>query len=408
MANKILSKCLIGILLVTCFFGTQHSTYASTPSTYSATVTATTLNVRSTPSTSGSIIGSFKYNQRINVLAEQNGWGKVMVGQKSGWIAVRYVKKVTSPTTNAYVNATTLNVRSTPSTSSAVVATLKKGQAITVLKTSGAWLQIKTPSGKTGWVAKQYTSTQPTSKLTLTANANLRQGPGTNYPIVKQGKKNDTYPIVTKQNDWVKIQLSASKAAWVASWLTSLSADLSVLKGKVLVLDPGHGGKDSGTIGADGTYEKTVALRTAKLVESRLENAGAKVVMTRDGDTYPTLSDRVAISHKYHADAFISMHYNSAGKSASGIESYYYTESKDKNLATYIQKGLVKYTGMKDLGVAKGDFHVIRENQDPATLLELGFLSNPNEEDKILTNSFQQNAAKGIVEGITNYFNSIK
>lgn len=170
------------------------------------------------------------------------------------------------------------------------------------------------------------------------------------------------------------------------------------------MLDPGHGAQDPGATGKNNK-EKDLTLATAKKVKVKLEAAGAKVVMTRTGDTYPTLSERVKISQNNHADIFISIHFNSGSKSANGIETYYWTTYENESkLAQLVQKELIKSTGLSDRGAETGNFQVIRTNDSPAILVELGFISNPDEEKIIETSDFQNKAATGIANGLEAYF----
>lgn len=199
--------------------------------------------------------------------------------------------------------------------------------------------------------------------------------------------------------------LSTTKPITITPKLEIASTDPNKgLKDKVIVLDPGHGGIDPGAHG-ERNNEKDLTLATAKKVKEKLETAGAKVVMTRTGDTYPTLSERVKISQNNNADVFISIHYNAGSSSASGIETYFWkTNTDESKLASLVQNGIIKSTGMKNRGTAEGNFQVIRDNTDSAILVELGFISNPDEENIVETSDFQNKVATGIVNGLEAYF----
>ncbi|MEF3353065.1 N-acetylmuramoyl-L-alanine amidase family protein [Paenibacillus sp. GYB006] len=175
---------------------------------------------------------------------------------------------------------------------------------------------------------------------------------------------------------------------------------------KTVVIDPGHGGSDPGTIGITNTHEKDFTLALALKVEALLENeTQINVVMTRDEDVYPTRTERVALANQLKADIFVSIHGNSvlASPQASGTESYYYQRSSSKDLAKVIHKHLVKALGFKDRGVKEGNYQVIRETTMAAALLEIGFLSNLAEEEALFTEAVQDKAAQAIVEGIKEY-----
>jgi N-acetylmuramoyl-L-alanine amidase len=414
-------------------------------SSKTGTVNASRLNVRAAADLNGAIVTSLPKNAKVAVLAVQGSWVHIKLDNgKTGWVSSSYLtisetvnapaKPVEIPagptpesTKTGTVNVSSLNLRSVPSTSGQVLASLPRNTVVTVLQVQTGWAQVKTAANQTGWVASPYvtmkdenkTPAAPAQSVTLQSNANLRKGPGTNFAIAGSGQAGSTYTLIKEQNEWMQIKLANGQEAWIAGWLVTKGSTVpsapaappaspsSVLKGKRIVIDAGHGGKDSGTVGQKGSFEKTLALNTSKLVASLLESAGANVVMTRDDDTFISLSGRVKVSHQHNADAFISIHYNAASPSANGIMSFYYSAEKERQLAKAIQESLLQHTNRKDMGVRFGNFHVIRENKKPAVLLELGFLSNAAEEQHVKSDAFQQSAAKAIYEGIARYFEEL-
>lgn len=171
----------------------------------------------------------------------------------------------------------------------------------------------------------------------------------------------------------------------------------------VIVLDPGHGGKDSGAEGQH-TVEKKLTLQTAKQLEKTLSNLGATVYLTRDSDKFVSLKTRAAFAEEKNADLFISIHYNSSpSEEPHGITTFYYHEEDSKLLATTIHYSLVDETKAYDRGVLFGDYLVLRDNSVPSVLLELGFLSNMKEAEEINSSSYQEKLVKGISEGIITY-----
>ncbi|MEH7312160.1 N-acetylmuramoyl-L-alanine amidase [Priestia megaterium] len=394
----------------------------------SAKVTATSLNVRATPSTSGAIVGKITKGNTVDIVDESKGWAKITYSGKEAWISSQYINKTQTNSTStanstsksAVVNASSLNVRSSASTGASIVTSLSRNSKVTVVKVSGSWSQIKTASGQTGWVASQYLkadsgqSSQPAQSIQITKASNLRSQPSLSAGIIRVAKAGERFKKVGETNDWVQIQYSASQTAWVSKGLTaaagsttsaSLPSSSAALKDKIIVVDAGHGGYDPGTSGKS-SIEKNLALTTAKLVASRLANSGANVFMTRSNDTFISLSGRVNVSEAKHADAFISIHYNaSTSSSANGIASFYYSEAKDKELAKYIQESMAENApSMKDMGVRFGDYYVTRENNQRAVLLELGFLSNAHDEQIVSSNAYQQQISTGIYQGIARYF----
>jgi len=173
---------------------------------------------------------------------------------------------------------------------------------------------------------------------------------------------------------------------------------------KLVVLDAGHGARDSGAVGVTGKYEKAfnlaVVLKAAALLRKE-ENID--VVLTRSDDTFLELKERAAIANNLKADLFVSVHANSGGSSSvSGTETYYQRESS-KALANVMHKYLVKATGLSNRGVRYGNFHVIRETKMPATLLEIGYLSNKGDEALLFTENLQNKVAAAMVSGIKEY-----
>ncbi|KOP68875.1 N-acetylmuramoyl-L-alanine amidase [Bacillus sp. FJAT-18019] len=172
---------------------------------------------------------------------------------------------------------------------------------------------------------------------------------------------------------------------------------------KLVVIDAGHGAHDPGTLGATKKKEKDFNLAMALKVEKLLaKEKNIEVVMTRTTDTFLELKERAKIANSLKADVFISIHANSGPSTASGTETYYYHES-DKALANALHKEIVKAVGLKDRGVRFGNFHVIRETTMPGSLLEIGFLSNKNDESKLFDSATQDRVAEAIVRGIKTY-----
>lgn len=187
------------------------------------------------------------------------------------------------------------------------------------------------------------------------------------------------------------------------------------LKGKVIVVDAGHGGYNGGAIGASGkTLEKTNVLFMAKDLQRMLENAGAKVVMTRSSDISPEingldqLESRVAIANSAGADIFVSIH-NDANKDREivGTTTYYYGSTASSRLADAVQTSLVKKLGSRNHGIKSAPFHVLRNTKMPAILVEVGFISNYWEEKKLADPAYRYQASQGVYEGLVKYFSAI-
>lgn len=182
--------------------------------------------------------------------------------------------------------------------------------------------------------------------------------------------------------------------------LTCLGA--SAQSFRYVVIDPGHGGHDLG--GHSGkVYEKHLALDTAMRLEHYLKSSGYRTVMTRRSDTFVSLPRRVAIGNQHRNAIFVSIHYNYTWKSdVSGLETYYYGSSS-KRLAEHVHAGMHKRVQAYDRGVKFARYHVIRNSDNPAVLVECGFVSNAQERDRVKKGAFRDGIARGIAEGIARY-----
>ncbi len=230
----------------------------------------------------------------------------------------------------------------------------------------------------------------------------------------------------------------------------TLARTLGLKIGRIVV-DAGHGGHDTGTIGPDGVMEKDivldVALRLGRLLETRL---GADVIYTRDDDTFIPLETRTAIANEHQADLFISVHANSSSDpTARGVETYYlnFTSNADalevaarenavsqksiyelqdlvkkitlkdkieesRELAADVQESLysglaTRHSSLKDRGVKKAPFVVLIGANMPSILAEISFVSNPTDEAKMDTPEYRQKIAESLYKGIAKYANGL-
>ena len=274
--------------------------------------------------------------------------------------------------------------------------------------TDGAWVKDakRQEEKKTGWVKEANTWYYYNTDGTLAQN----KWAG-NYWLGADGKM--------ATNSWVDNgrYYVGSNGAWVKD----ASRDKNTKR--AIFLDPGHGGSDSGAV-ANGVREKDLTLSVYNKVSSRLASLGYSVLTSRNTDKGVGLVDRADQANKSNADMFLSIHFNAGGRGASyGIETYYYKArpeytpaiNKDKHndperleksrkLAQKIQQSLVSKTGAFDRGVKRETFAVLRETSIPSILVELGFIDNQEEANKIKTNEYQEKLADGIVDGIVAYY----
>jgi len=185
------------------------------------------------------------------------------------------------------------------------------------------------------------------------------------------------------------------------------------LQGRVITVDPGHGGKDSGARSPNrDIYEKELTLLIATELSDYLRAQGATVIMTRTDDTYIPLTDRADMANNNNSDFFISIHINSnvVNNSRSGTTTYYHGHEEMAHvLAECVQAEIVKVSGLPSLGVASDlsryetGFSVLRNSRMPAILVETGFLNNTTDRAEMVTREFQKRVARAIVKGIQDY-----
>ena len=190
------------------------------------------------------------------------------------------------------------------------------------------------------------------------------------------------------------------------------------LKGKIIALDAGHGGSDSGAIGPTGVTEKGVTLRVAKALQKLLQAEGATVLMTRTTDTEVSpkkanasdveeLQARCDVGNDGNADIFISMHMDSFTNSTpSGTTGYYYTKGSkaSQRMARYVSEGVVTALGTGNRGTKSCNFYVVKHTDMPATLVEMAFISNDKEEKLMNSEAGINRAAEGILNGLRRFF----
>ncbi len=178
----------------------------------------------------------------------------------------------------------------------------------------------------------------------------------------------------------------------------------------LIILDAGHGGSDEGAK-VRQLQEKRIALLTTLYAKKFLEEKGYRVLLTRSKDVYISLPKRVEIANKTKGALFVSVHFNSAKNTlAEGIEIFYYKEKdagrmhSSRNLAARILHGILEETEAVSRGVKWGNFHVIRETEMPAVIVEAGFMTNYTEWSSLRKKSYLEKIAKGISLGVDSYF----
>lgn len=408
------------------------------------------LNVRATPTTGSAVLARMNAGDKAIMTGQDGQWAAIEFNGIAGWVHTDYITETAMPTVTqteekhaitskepqsftVAVNA--LNVRKKADLSSKRIALIQQGETYAIKEINGNWVRISIGGGKTGWVysfhgtlsTNNLQSTSPDAEKTttvtiLTNGTNLREAPTTSSQIVTRADAGEKLTVIKEADDWYEVSLPSGETAFVANWVVSTDEEEvplakptkkekkarvpGTLKGLTIVIDPGHGGNDKGTTGARGTDEKGITLQTADLLASKLQAAGATVLLTRETDTYIALRKRVAISHQYEADAFISIHYDANPDSSIAGFTTFYTQSSQRELASAVNAGLGSAVSLRNRGTQPADYLVLRENKQNAILIELGFLSNPAEERAITTDIFREQATHGIYKGLLDYFNS--
>jgi N-acetylmuramoyl-L-alanine amidase len=199
----------------------------------------------------------------------------------------------------------------------------------------------------------------------------------------------------------------------------------------VVILDPGHGGQDSGAM-VGGVMEKDLTLDVARRVDRLLDSQGVATLMTRLGDAYVSLADRAAIGNRVRDSIFVSIHFNEDNKPvASGVETYFAAHQvttgsvlaswlpflsrppsnapkpESQSLAGFIQEALVARTGSTDRGAQAKQFFVIANVTSPAVLVEGGFLTNKDEVSKLASEDYRDQLAAAVADGILRYHDAV-
>lgn len=423
--------------------------------TYKAKVTTSSLNVREKLGTSSKSLGLVKKGTVLDVYGtytyKSEKWYKVKYKTKYGYVHGKYVSltKVTKPVSKATVSkpvsvATTtdnVNVRETASSSSKSFGVAKKGSKLDVYGTATVgkvkWYKVKFGT-KFGYVHGGFvklasvapapvkppvasnTVVKPVMVGTITENdLNVRAWPSTISKVVGQvgrGANVDIYGTNVVDGDtWYKIKYGTDYAFVFAAFVKTAPYGSAyptlatlALKGKVIVLDAGHGGTDPGAVG-NGIYEKNIVLDSVARTAALLKAQGATVVLSRPDDVFKTLDQRVTFANNSGAHLFISFHANAGASSASGIETWHSVNkasnvSQGRELAYDIQNRMIAATGAVNRGVKSGDFYVIKYTKMPSVLLELGFITNASDASKMNTASYRQTLATAVTNGVLDYF----
>ena len=406
-------------------------------------VTVNALNVRAEANQSA---------RRVTVLSQGTSIDIYEVGVNKDWLKIKVnndwayvhgdfvtVTKNTNTDTPAPTNqvvgkgevtVNALNVRAEANQAARRVTVLPQGTSIDIYEVgvNKDWLKIKVNNdwayvhGDFVTVTKNTNTDTPAptnqvvGKGEVTVNAlNVRAEANQSarrITVLPYGASLEIYEVGVNK-DWLKIKVS-NEWGYVHSNFVNLigspvKVDTKKLENKVIALDPGHGGRDPGAV-AFGLKEKDLVLDMSLILQTKLQQAGAKVYMTRTEDVFISLGDRVQAVKKENADIFLSVHVNSASlASVHGTETFWNRNFEKYNshlLASSLQTKLVDNLGTRNRGVKEAGFEIIKYTQVPSVLIELGFLTNYDEAQRLASHQFQEQTAQAIVDGLVDYYNN--
>ncbi|WP_215142322.1 N-acetylmuramoyl-L-alanine amidase [Exiguobacterium qingdaonense] len=358
-----------------------------------------------------------------------SSWSIVYIGNETYYTPSAYIstsKTSTEPPTTTkpndgltqgYANRT-VNLFGKTHQSSPIQLVLPKYTAVSYKPYNSSWSTVhigsKTYYTASSWLTEGKAPAEPEAapkgKVYINTPGdvlNVRSKASLNSNVVgrlNHGTEVSHYGTV---NGFHKIKFNGQDAYISSAFVTTSKPSTST--GTVIVLDPGHGGKDPGAVNGS-LYEKTIVLDVTKRVEAYLRSKyNYTVRLTRSTDVYLTLDQRVAAAKSLRGDLFVSMHANAATSSAAkGIETFYSSSSahsaRSRVLASNIQSNLVsKMSGMSNRGVKTANYYVITYNTMPSALVELGFISSPTDYAYLRSDASRQRMAEGVAEGIAKY-----
>ncbi|EON74070.1 N-acetylmuramoyl-L-alanine amidase [Lysinibacillus sphaericus] len=400
-------------------------------------VTTDGLNIRKSKDSTSStnVVGTVNKGGKLSVYAVEGDWLKVTYKGAYAYIYKTYAQFLDADGNalgNIQKQVTTtqgINVYVKATSSSKIISTVNSKVKLPVYKTvNGYYLTVV--NGLPGYIVANSTEdveveqpkpdpnpdpnppTPPVSGDLLgratVGSLNVRKEANSTSTVLGKLNKGEYVHVNSLSGYWAQITYEGQTGYVHKSYLKLLNQG-SPLKNRIIILDPGHGGKDPGAV-VGSTSEKSITLKVTTLVKQKLEAAGAQVKMTRTGDTYPSLQDRVDFTNANFGEIFVSIHVNSASStSAQGTETYYAISTgdmyqEDIDLATFVNNQIVTNLNMKNRGVKEQQYYVIRNTLIPAILVELGFLTNSEDRGKMTDDQYVELFAESIYKGISQYY----
>jgi N-acetylmuramoyl-L-alanine amidase len=322
------------------------------------------------------------------------------------------------------------SIRTNPDKNSPIILTATEGSIFPVIDQQEKWMQIQLGKEQTGWIraseVKKEDHSQEIQSLSVIEGTTLYDGPDFTFAALSNATSERLYSPRKVSGQWVQIfSPETGQSGWIPVTTTQWQfgekkadplpvSSNGPLKGKTIVVDPGHGGSDVGAMGTSpNIYERDINLAVGKVLAAKLGAAGANVILTRnDNKDYISLAERTKLAKDNHADLFVSIHQNiyPANPSVSGSITYYYSPGESKRLAQAIENQVVVNLQSKKVEgkVDQNELYVLDHTTIPAVLVEGCFLSNAKELKNSVTPDYQEKLSTGIYHGILRYFGSQK
>jgi N-acetylmuramoyl-L-alanine amidase len=401
---------------------TQNSPSDQSTGTVVAIIKDNLVNVRGGPGTQHGVISQVSRGQRFGVLERAGDWYKVKLeGGVAGWVAgwlVNVEKAEASPAPGD----PPVETEETDQSKEQQPGQPVKLDKIEVREENEHTLVSIKASDRLNY--DMFMLTNPERLVIDLKNTDLGDLPAKvdvdtkAVARMRTGWFSTEPPVVRLVFDLKKAVVSVDK---LSQDRKQLDLDIyipkigSFLRGHVIAIDPGHGGKDPGARGPTGLQEKDVNLDIALKLAKLLAENGAQVVLTRSDDRFVDLYERTAIAERNGAEVLLSIHINANPKQdINGTSTYYRRDDGDiapgvsqadnRRLAGAIQSELLRALGRRSLGVLQANFVVLRTSSVPAALAEIAFISNPEEEQMLRQETVRLKAAEALAHGLNNYF----
>lgn len=381
------------------------------------------VNIRKGASTNYEVIGQVNKDTELEYVRTYHSWHQVKYKDEYGYVANWLSDIVSRNDQSIYFLYDNVRIRNKPTIiDSSILGVGKMNKAYTFLGKKDGWVKLQLSNGQVGYVAGWLVTYEDNfstnleglkSKRVIGSSLRLRSGSSINNDILDIIDNGKLVRILESKGDWDKIISDSGRVGYVHN---SYLEDIKSLEGKVILIDPGHGGKDGGATpysnkkGFSDYYEKDYNLIVSYLLKNELEKLGVNIIMTRTSDIYVSPEDRALISDTIKPDIFLSIHHNSITDDRYfGTSTYYNTSdnangSKGRELALSIYRNVSSMEGIEYNGVWDKTFKVLRTQDQVAALIEVGFISNKCEEVNITSPSFRERLVSQITRGIEDYF----